>query len=177
MLFAPTVRQELEFGPKNLGFSPQRIAENVQWAIRTVRLESELETPPLALSFGQQKRVSIAAILSMRSQLLVLDEPTAGQDYSTYRAVMDAMMQMEEVETILFVTHDLDLALCYADRVLLMYDGQIVADGRPEEVLADEERLRACRILPTSLLRLNLEYLPRTGRFLCAEALAQVIGE
>jgi energy-coupling factor transporter ATP-binding protein EcfA2 len=177
MLFAPTVRQELEFGPKNLGFSPPRIAENVQWAIRTVRLESELETPPLALSFGQQKRVSIAAILSMRSQLLVLDEPTAGQDYSTYRAVMDAMMQMEEVETILFVTHDLDLALCYADRVLLMYDGQIVADGRPEEVLADEERLRACRILPTSLLRLNLEYLPRTGRFLCAEALAQVIGE
>ncbi len=177
MLFAPTVRQELEFGPKNLGFSPQRIAQNVQWAIRSVRLESELETPPLALSFGQQKRVSIAAVLSMRSQLLVLDEPTAGQDYSTYRAVMDAIMQMEEVDTILFVTHDLDLAICYADRVLLMYNGQIVADGRPEEVLADEERLRACRILPTSLLRLNLEFLPRTGRFLCAEALAQVIGE
>ncbi len=177
MLFAPTVRQELEFGPKNLGFPPEVIAQNVQWAIRTIRLENELETPPLALSFGQQKRVSIAAILSMRSRLLVLDEPTAGQDYATYRAVMDAIMQMEEVETILFVTHDLDLALCYADRVLLMYDGQIVADGRPEEVLADEQRLRACRILPTSLLRLNLEYLPRTGRFLCAEALAQVIAQ
>ncbi len=175
MLFAPTVRQELEFGPKNLGFSAEAVARNVQWAIEVIRMQSELETPPLALSFGQQKRVSIAAVLSMRSRLLVLDEPTAGQDYGTYRAFMDAIMQMKEVETILFVTHDLDLAISYANRVILMYDGQIVADGKPEEVLRDEEQLRAYRILPTSLLRLNLRYLPKTGRFLPLEELAKVI--
>ncbi len=175
MLFAPTVRQELEFGPKNLGFSAEAVARNVQWAIEVIRMQSELETPPLALSFGQQKRVSIAAVLSMRSRLLVLDEPTAGQDYGTYRAFMDAIMQMKEVETILFVTHDLDLAISYANRVVLMYDGQIVADGKPEEVLRDEEQLRAYRILPTSLLRLNLRYLPKTGRFLPLEELAKVI--
>ncbi len=177
MLFAPTVRQELEFGPKNLGFPAEVIAQNVQWAIETIRMQSEMETPPLALSFGQQKRVSIAAVLSMRSRLLVLDEPTAGQDYGTYRAFMDAMMQMKEVETILFVTHDLDLAISYANRVILMYDGRIMADGRPEEVLQDEERLRTYRILPTSLLRLNLRYLPKTGRFLPLEELAQVVRE
>ncbi len=175
MLFAPTVRQELEFGPKNLGFSAEAVARNVQWAIEVIRMQSELETPPLALSFGQQKRVSIAAVLSMRSRLLVLDEPTAGQDYGTYRAFMDAIMQMKEVETILFVTHDLDLAISYANRVVLMYDGQIVADGKPEEVLRDEEQLRAYRILPTSLLRLNLRYLPKTGRFLPLEELAKVM--
>lgn len=175
MLFAPTVRQELEFGPKNLGFSADTIARNVEWAIDAIRMRTEMETPPLALSFGQQKRVSIAAVLTMRSRLLVLDEPTAGQDYGTYRAFMDAIMRTPEMDTILFVTHDLDLAITYANRVILMYDGHIVADGAPEEVLADEARLRACRILPTSLLRLNLQYLPKTKRFLPAEGLVEVV--
>lgn len=172
MLFAPTVRQELEFGPRNLGFPPQEIATSVDWAIELVKLRSELETPPLALSFGQQKRVSIAAVLTMHSRILMLDEPTAGQDYGTYRAFMDSVLEMEDVDTLLFITHDLDLALGYANRVILMYDGHILADGRPEEVLADEARLRASRVLPTSLLRLNLRLLPRTGRFLLAEELA-----
>jgi energy-coupling factor transport system ATP-binding protein len=173
MLFAPTVEEELAFGPRNLAHSPQQIKQDVSWAIQTVNLESELRTPPLALSFGQQKRISIAAVLAMRSRILMMDEPTAGQDYGNYRAFMDAILQMPGFEAVLFITHDVDLAVIYANRILLIYNGEIAADGPPEEVLKDEERLRACRVLPTSLLELNLEYYPRTGRFLRAENLAQ----
>jgi energy-coupling factor transporter ATP-binding protein EcfA2 len=174
MLFAPTVDEELSFGPKNLGFPVNTIIQNVDWAIETVNLKSEMNMPPLALSFGQQKRISIAAILAMRSRILMMDEPTAGQDYWNYRAFMDAILQMPGFDTVIFITHDVDLAVIYANRILLVYHGEIVADGKPQEVLKDEKLLHSCRILPTSLLKLNLEYLPRTGRFFRAETLAHV---
>jgi energy-coupling factor transporter ATP-binding protein EcfA2 len=174
MLFAPTVRQELAFGPKNLGFGEAAIAEGVAWAVDTVNLKGLEDYPPLALSFGQRKRVSIAAILAMRSKILVMDEPTAGQDYANYMAFMDSILQMPGFQAILFITHDLDLAICYANRVLLMYEGQIAADGSPAEVLSDPELLRRCRLVPTSLLDTNLTYLPKTQRFMSAEALAHV---
>jgi energy-coupling factor transporter ATP-binding protein EcfA2 len=174
MLFAPTVDEELSFGPNNLGFPVDTIIQNVDWAIETVNLKSEMNMPPLALSFGQQKRISIAAILAMRSRILMMDEPTAGQDYWNYRAFMDAILQMPGFDTVIFITHDVDLAVIYANRILLVYHGEIVADGKPQEVLKDEKLLHSCRILPTSLLKLNLEYLPRTGRFFRAETLAHV---
>ncbi|HZW04838.1 MAG TPA: ABC transporter ATP-binding protein [Anaerolineaceae bacterium] len=173
MLFAQTVEEELAFGPKNLGHRPNEIDHDVQWAIRTVNLEAELKTPPLALSFGQQKRISIAAVLAMRSRILMMDEPTAGQDYWNYKAFMDAILQMPGFDAILFITHDVDLAVIYANRVILMNDGRIMADGTPQEVLSQKELLRASRVLPTSLLDLNLEHFPQTGRFLRAEALAR----
>lgn len=174
MLFAPTVREELAFGPKNLGFSRADMDGAVAQAVETVNLRGLEEYSPLALSFGQQKRVTIAAVLAMRSRILVMDEPTAGQDYWNYMAFMDSILQMPGFAAVLFITHDLDLAICYANRVILMAEGRIAADGPPARVLSDLELLRRCRIVPTSLLRLNLEYLPRTGRFLRAEALAHV---
>jgi energy-coupling factor transport system ATP-binding protein len=174
MLFAPTVREELSFGPKNLGFKPEAIDQNVNWAIETVNLKSEMEMPPLALSFGQQKRISIAAILAMRSRILMMDEPTAGQDYWNYQAFMDAILQMPGFDAVIFITHDVDLAVIYANRILLVYQGEIVADGKPQEVLKDERLLRECRVLPTSLLRLNLKCLPQTGSFYRAETLAHL---
>jgi energy-coupling factor transport system ATP-binding protein len=130
--------------------------------------------PPLALSFGQQKRISIAAILAMRSRILMMDEPTAGQDYWNYQAFMDAILQMPGFDSIIFITHDVDLAVIYATRILLVYGGELVADGTPQEVLKDEKLLRSCRVLPTSLLKLNMEYLPRTGKFYRAETLAHL---
>jgi len=172
MLFAQTVREELAFGPLNIGHSKEQTEHDVRWAIETVHLETEMDMPPLALSFGQQKRVSIAAILAMRSRILMMDEPTAGQDYWNYMSFMDAILQMPGFEAVLFITHDVDLAVVYANRVLLVDNGRIMADGPPELVMADEELLRSCRVLPTSLLRLNLELLPQTGRFMRAEALA-----
>ena len=174
MLFAPTVAAELAFGPRNLRYPPEVIQHNVDWAIHTVHLESELQTPPLALSFGQQKRVSIAAVLAMRSRILMMDEPTSGQDYWNYLAFMDSILQMPGFDAILFITHDVDLAVIYANRIILIYDGAIVADGPPNEVLASEEQLTRCRVLPTSLLKLNQQLFSKTGRFLRAEQLAHI---
>jgi energy-coupling factor transport system ATP-binding protein len=175
MLFAPTVEEELSFGPRNLRHQPDQIKKDVQWAIETVHLEEEMKTPPLALSFGQQKRVSIAAVLAMRSKILMMDEPTAGQDYWNYLAFMDAIIQMPGFDAILFITHDVDLAVIYANRILLVYNGTIMADGAPQDVLKDEALLRRCRVLPTSLLNLNLKYIEKTGHFMRAEALSQVV--
>jgi energy-coupling factor transporter ATP-binding protein EcfA2 len=174
MLFAPTVREELSFGPKNLKHAKDQIEKEVKEALQTVNLVDYEQDPPLALSFGQQKRVSIAAILAMRSRILVMDEPTAGQDYQNYMNFMDSILQMPGFEAILFITHDVDLAVIYANRILMIADGRLVADGTPRDVLHDFDRLRANRLIPTSLLELNLKEFSKTGRFMRAEALAHV---
>jgi energy-coupling factor transport system ATP-binding protein len=181
MLYAPTVREELEFGPKNLGTDPLAIPRLVSASIATVNLKGFEEYPPLGLSFGQQKRTTIAAVLAMQSKIMIMDEPTAGQDYSNYTHFMDAMCRplngakslvAENFAATLFITHDLDLAVTYANRVLLFGNKHIVADGKPEEVLKDFDLLARYRVRPTSLLRMNLSLLPKTKRFFTAEALA-----
>ena len=174
MLFAPTVWEELAFGPRNLGYDEERVARNVERSLEIVDLKEYADVSPLSLSYGQQRRVGIGAILAMESKILVMDEPTAGQDYRHYTQFMDAIVQLP-FEAILFITHDLDLAVRYANRVVLVADGRIVADGPPEEVLADEERLRRCRLRPTSLLRMNLQFLPRVGRFMPLERLVDMV--
>ncbi|HSL42581.1 MAG TPA: energy-coupling factor transporter ATPase [Anaerolineales bacterium] len=182
MLYAPTVREELEFGPKNLEFEKDVMDKAVAESLTTVNLNGLEEYPPLGLSFGQQKRTTIAAVLAMRSQIMIMDEPTAGQDYANYTHFMDELCRPDadgaqsivaaNFAATLFITHDLDLAVTYANRVLLVGDKHIVADGPPEEVLQDFDLLMRYRVRPTSLLRLNLEMLPRTGQFLAAEELA-----
>jgi energy-coupling factor transport system ATP-binding protein len=181
MLYAPTVREELEFGPNNLGFKAEEIDSAVKESVITLNLNGLEEYPPLGLSFGQQKRTTIAAVLAMHSKIMVMDEPTAGQDYANYTHFMDEMCRpVDGVQSILsanfaatlFITHDLDLAVTYANRVLLVGDKTVVADGPPEEVLKDFDLLDRCRVRPTSLLKLNLDLLPKTGTFLPAEALA-----
>jgi energy-coupling factor transport system ATP-binding protein len=181
MLYAPTVREELEFGPKNLGFDPLVMQKTVAESISTVNLKGFDEYPPLGLSFGQQKRTTIAAVLAMQSKIMIMDEPTAGQDYSNYTHFMDAMCRpingaksviTANFAATLFITHDVDLAVMYANRVLLFGDQHIVADGEPEDVLKDFDLMMRYRVRPTSLLRMNLNLLAQTGRFLTAEALA-----
>ena len=174
MLFAPTVHDELAFGPKNLKHGVDAIEHQVKEALEIVNLSDKEQDAPLSLSFGQQKRVSIAAILAMRSKILVMDEPTAGQDYKNYIDFMDAILQLPSFEAILFITHDVDMAVIYANRVILVADGTVRADGKPEEVLNNYELLRACRVVPTSLLDLNLDLLSKSGHFMRAEALAHV---
>jgi energy-coupling factor transport system ATP-binding protein len=175
MLFAPTVTEELAFGPRNLKHDPERIRKEVQEAIEIVNMEGYEETPPLSMSFGQQKRVSIAAILSMRSRILVMDEPTAGQDYKNYMEFVSSILQLPNFEAILFITHDIDMAVIFANRVWLINQGSLVADGPPHEVLSDQQRLIHNRLVPTSLLQVNLDAYPQTGRFYRAEELAHRI--
>ncbi len=181
MLFAPTVREELEFGPKNLELDSLSIPRLVSESLATMNLKGLEEYPPLGLSFGQQKRTTIAAVLAMQSKIMIMDEPTAGQDYSNYTHFMDAMCKpangrkslvAENFAATLFITHDVDLAVTYANRVVLFGDKHIVADGKPEVVLKDFDLLTKYRVRPTSLLRMNLNLLSKTKRFLTAEALA-----
>ena len=182
MLFAPTVREELEFGPKNLNFEKAQMDKAVAESLSTVNLNGFAEYPPLGLSFGQQKRTTIAAVLAMQSKIMVMDEPTAGQDFANYTRFMDALCSASadarsilsaNFESTLFITHDLDLAVTYANRVLLFGDKHVVADGKPEDVLKDIDLLLKYRVRPTSLLQLNLELLAKTKRFLSAESLAE----
>jgi energy-coupling factor transport system ATP-binding protein len=175
MLFAPTVRAELTFGPRNLGLDAAAADAAVSVALAQVGLAGFEDRAPLSLSFGQQKRLGVAAVLSMRPRVLVLDEPTAGQDHGSTQALMHMIGGLEGLAATVLITHDVDLAVSYATRVVLMRDGQIEADGPPEQVLADRALIERCRIVPTSLLDLNVQLLPRTGRFLPIDQLAPFV--
>lgn len=152
MLFAPTVRKEVSFGPENLRFPAERLKQSVQQSEEALDVAQFEERSPFSLSFGQQKRVAIASVLAMQGKILLLDEPTAGQDYRSYIAFMEYLRSLPELDALLFITHDLDLALRFTQRVLLLKEGNLVADGPPLEVLADPALLESCNLRPTSLL-------------------------
>jgi energy-coupling factor transport system ATP-binding protein len=176
MLFAPRVEDEILFGPRNLGRDPDRFPTLVDVALERVGLAAEHEIhdrPPLTLSFGQQKRLAIAVALALEPRTLVLDEPSAGQDHRSATAFMQEVGRIDGLESVYFVTHDADLALAHADRILLMRNGRIVADGAPLDVIADRERWVDCNLRYTSLMEANARWGKATGRFLAADELAQ----
>jgi energy-coupling factor transport system ATP-binding protein len=178
MLFSRTVREELEFGPRNLGRPPEALDGIVDDVLRRTSLdtlEDIRERPPLTLSFGQQKRLALAIALALEPPGLILDEPSAGQDHRTANRFLAEVATIPNLESLYLITHDVDLALTHADRILLMRDGVVVADGPPSAVIADEESWIACNLRLTSLLRANARWRPAQGRLLDAEALAQQV--
>jgi energy-coupling factor transport system ATP-binding protein len=178
MLFARSVRDELLFGPRNLGRDEAGFDELAATALRRVGLDREedvLDRPPLTLSFGQQKRLALAVALALEPRTLVLDEPSAGQDHRSATAFMTEVERIAGLESVFFVTHDVDLALTYADRILLLREGTVVADGAPLDVIADRDRWAACNLRYTSLMEANAAWGGRTGRFLSSEELASVV--
>jgi energy-coupling factor transport system ATP-binding protein len=180
MLFARTVREELAFGPMNLKRDPATIDPLIAECLRRTsldHLEGILERPPLSLSFGQQKRLALAIALALQPATLILDEPSAGQDHQTAEAFMREVLAIPGLESVYFITHDVDLALTHADRILLFRDGRIVADGPPKEVIVDEARWTACNLTSTSLMQANTRWGGRDGRFLDAESLALRIAQ
>ncbi|HEX5591161.1 MAG TPA: ABC transporter ATP-binding protein [Candidatus Limnocylindrales bacterium] len=175
MLFARTVHEELVFGPRNLGRDPGTFEAIVAAALHRTsldELEDILERPPLTLSFGQQKRLALAIALALEPPTLILDEPSAGQDHRTARRFMREVLEIPDLESVYLVTHDVDLALTHADRILLFRDGEVVADGPPARVVEDVDRWIACNLRPTSLMRANARLASRHGGFLDAETLA-----
>ncbi|HEY8637128.1 MAG TPA: ABC transporter ATP-binding protein [Candidatus Limnocylindrales bacterium] len=178
MLFARTVREELAFGPRNLGRNPATFDTIIDEALgRTALadLEGIRERAPLTLSFGQQKRLALAIALCLQPPTLILDEPSAGQDHRTANGFLAAVSSIPGLESLYLITHDVDLALTHADRILLMRDGELVADGPPTDVIADQEQWTACNLRPTSLLRANAKWGERPGRLLDSETLARRI--
>ncbi len=178
MLFARTVREELVFGPRNLGRSPDTFDSIVDDVLRRTSLdgiEDIRDRPPLTLSFGQQKRLALAIALALQPPGLILDEPSAGQDHRTANRFLAEVATIPNLESLYLITHDVDLALTHADRILLMRDGIVVADGPPSAVIADEELWIACNLRLTSLLRANARWRPAQGRLLDADALARQV--
>jgi energy-coupling factor transport system ATP-binding protein len=180
MLFARTVREELAFGPTNLQRDPAGLDDLIADCLRRTALdglEGIEERPPLSLSFGQQKRLALAIALALQPATLILDEPSAGQDHQTAEAFMREVLAIPGLQSLYFITHDVDLALTHADRILLFRDGRIVADGPPKEVIVDEARWRACNLTATSLMLANARWGGHGDPFLDAESLALRIAQ
>ncbi len=176
MLFARTVREELLFGPRNLGRDPETfdaLLADVLSRTALDQLEGILDRPPLTLSFGQQKRLALAIALALHPVTLLLDEPNAGQDHRTSTRFMAEVAAIPRLEGLYFVTHDVDLALTRADRILLMRDGRVVADGPPAQVIEDEDRWIACNLRRTSLMRANARWRAGQAGFFDAPTLAE----
>jgi energy-coupling factor transport system ATP-binding protein len=175
MLFARTVREELLFGPRNLGRPVERhdgIVDDALHRTGLAELDGIRERPPLTLSFGQQKRLALGIALALEPPTLMLDEPSAGQDHRTARAFMNEVLAIPGLESIYLVTHDVDLALAYATRILLFRAGEIVADGSPAEVIGNEARWMGCNLRVTSLMRANAQWRRSGDPFLDTDALA-----
>lgn len=178
MLFSRTVEEELLFGPRNLGRDPAGFEALVDDCLERTSLdglEDIRARPPLALSFGQQKRLALAIALALRPSTLVLDEPSAGQDHRTAGAFMREVLAIPGLRSLYLVTHDVDLALTHADRILLFREGRVVADGAPIDVIADAARWRECNLRVTSLMQANVHRGTAGEGFLDAEALARQI--
>ncbi len=140
-LFHLRVEDEVAFGPRNLGLAEREVQKRTEWALQATGLVDLRNERPSALSGGQKQCLAIAAALAMRTQVLVLDEPTASLDVPNTHRVIDtlATLRAEYGITIVLIEHRLAEAAQLAERVILMEDGHILADGAPQEVFADRE--------------------------------------
>lgn len=130
MFFEENVFKEVAFGPKNLGFSEEEIEERVKWALREVNLEGYEDRSPYSLSGGEKQRLAIACILAMKPKYIILDEPTTGLDEKNAESVKRVIKRLyREGHGILLITHEMDLVLELAERVVLLYQGKKVFDG------------------------------------------------
>ncbi len=137
-MFEETVFNEVAFGPRNMGITGEALEETVRWAIAMVGLDYEeiKDRTPFELSGGQMRRVAIASILSMRPEVLVLDEPTAGLDPQGKRSILLNLKELRKKEglTLVLVSHSMEDLVIVCERILVMHDGQIAIDGTTREV-------------------------------------------
>lgn len=143
-LFDETVSEDIAFGPKNMGCSKEEIRQRVAEAAEIVNLsEEELQSSPFALSGGQKRRAAIAGILAMRPEVLILDEPTAGLDPEGSRQILQHILQYRSRTNaaVIMVSHSMEDAARYADRILVLNEGRCVMDGTTKEVFSEADKL------------------------------------
>lgn len=134
-LFMPTVEEDVAFGPLNMGLDAGEVEIRISAAMRAVGAEGLRKRSPMQLSGGQKRAVALAAVLAMRPQILVLDEPTANLDGRTRRSLMSVLGRIDS--TCIMATHDLAVARALCTRAIVMDEGRVVADGSCAEVIAD----------------------------------------
>ncbi len=140
-LFMPTVFDDVAFGPLNMGFSKEEAGAVVKKALDTVGVGHLAKRPPYRLSQGEKRAVSIATVLSMSPDILVMDEPSSSLDPRSRRRLIEMLKTFHHTKII--ATHDLDMALDLCERVIIIHRGKISADGKAKDILGDEELLLA----------------------------------
>jgi cobalt/nickel transport system ATP-binding protein len=146
-LFAPTVLEDVAFGPFNMGLNQDEVEKRVKEALGRVGMEGYEKKPPHHLSGGQKKRVAIAGILAMRPEIMVLDEPTSGLDPKGASQILRILYQLnQEGMSIVISTHDVDLVPLYASQVYIISDGRIIKEGNPPEVFGDVKTIRGANL-------------------------------
>jgi len=156
MLFAKTVREELSFGPKNIGVTAGEISRIIPETAEHCSIAHLLDKSPFASSFGEKKRICVGSVLTMEPRCVILDEPTAGQDYRSCSQFMEFIQSLEKrVRAFVVITHDPDLAVEYTDRAIVLGSGRIIADGLTRTILADPSILSEGAIRETSLIEIS----------------------
>lgn len=145
-LFEETVEQDIAFGPKNYGMSPEEISERVRFAMDFVQLDYKeySQRSPFQLSGGQMRRAAIAGVVALKPKYLVLDEPTAGLDPKGREELMQRIIKLhrQEKNTIILVSHSMDDIARFADNVVIMNRGRVLMEGTPHEVFVREDFIR-----------------------------------
>ena len=155
MISTNMIFDEVALGLRLRGVSEEEIKERVYQALKTCGLYEFRKWPISALSYGQKKRVTIASILVLGPEILVLDEPTAGQDQRNYTEIMEFLDSLQKKgHTIVMITHDMQLMLDYSDRAIVVTDGQIIADLSPAELFTRPDILRQANLKETSIFTL-----------------------
>ena len=152
-IFGPTVRQEVAFGPHNLDLSPADVEARVEAALDRFDLKQVADKPPATLSYGLRRRITLASLAAMDSPVLVLDEPTVGLDARSLRETFTWLAGLHaQGRTILLVTHDMALAAQYAERIVVLHRGQIIADGAAADLFQQADLLGRASLAPPPVL-------------------------
>ena len=156
MISQTMIFDEVALGLRLRGIEETEVEERVHEVLKTCGLYSFRKWPISALSFGQKKRVTIASILVLKPEIIILDEPTAGQDYKTYTDIMNFLDSLQKQgHTIVMITHDMQLMLEYSDRCLVVVEGKIIADDKPVTILNQKDLLESANLKQTSLYTLG----------------------
>ncbi|AWL41265.1 MULTISPECIES: energy-coupling factor ABC transporter ATP-binding protein [Streptomyces] len=148
-IFHDTCREELEYGPRNIGADPETLAREVSETMELVGLEGREDTNPIHLSRGERQRLAIASTLVMGCDVAVIDEPTTGQDRAESRKILDSLAHHHALgRTVVIISHDMALVAEYATRVIAMRQGRVLTDGTPAEVFSQREVLQETNIRP-----------------------------
>lgn len=154
-LFCETVEEEVAYALKNFGFEEGIVKSRVTWALNLLGLTQYRQTSPFMLSGGERKRLALASVLAWDPQVVVLDEPTIGQDYEQKEKLRQFIVQLNaQGKTVVVVTHDVEFVADCGPRIVLMAEGKIVADGDAKEILTNKELTFKASIVPPQMTQI-----------------------